>query len=143
MTDRVNIRSYHVVVDAPAEVVFDFVSDLSNVPRWSIHWCRAIRLVDDGAIVTTASGNDVYFGVTGDRETGVLDWWSGPTKETAMRWPTRVVELADGRSLYQLTALLAPSAPPNVDQWFADELGMIKQLVEAQAVAAWEGSTAA
>ena len=142
MTDRLNIRSYHVVVDAPADVVFDFVSDLTNVPHWSIHWCKGIRLIDGGAIVTTSSGTEVYFGMTGDRESGVLDWWAGPTKETAQRWPTRVVELADGRSLYQLTALLAPQAPPNVDQWFNDELGMIKQLVEAQAVAAWEGSAA-
>ena len=143
MTDRVNIRSYHIVVDAPAEIVFDFVSDLSNLPRWSLHWCKGIRLVDDGATVTTASGSDVYFGITGDRDSGVLDWWSGPTKDAAQRWPTRVVELSDGRSLYQVTALLAPQMPPNVDQWFNDELAMIKQLVEAQAVAAWEGSPAA
>jgi hypothetical protein len=49
-----------------------------------------------------------------------------------------VTDLPDGRSLYQLTALLADAAPPNVDQLFADELGMIKRLVEEQAVAAWE-----
>ena len=142
MTDRLNIRSYHVLIDAPADEVFDFVTDLNNLPRWSIHWCRGIRLLDDGAIVTTASGSEVFFGVTGDRESGVLDWWSGPTKETSQRWPTRVVELPDGRSLYQVTALLAPEAPPNVDQWFDDELGKIKELVESQAVAAWEGSAA-
>ena len=143
MTDRLNIRNYHVVVDAPADVVFDFVSDLNNLPRWSIHWCKSIRLVDDGALVTTSSEGEVYFGVTGDRESGVLDWWSGPTKETAQRWPTRVTDLVDGRSLYVLTAILGTRMPPNIDQWFADELGMIKQLVEAQAVAAWDGSSAA
>jgi hypothetical protein len=137
MSDRLNIRSYHIIVDAPADVVFDFVSDLSNLPRWSIHWCKGVRLLDEGAMVTTAQG-EVYFGITGDPETGVLDWWSGPTKETAQRWPTRVTDLPDGRALYQLTALLSDAAPPTVDQWFADELGMIKRLVEEQAVAAWE-----
>ena len=143
MNDRVNIRSYHVLIEAPAEVVFDFVSDLSNLPRWSIHWCKGIRLVDDGAIVTTASGSEVHFSVSGDRESGVLDWWAGPTKELAKRWPTRVIDGPDGQALYQLTAILADGFPPGIDQWFNDELGMIKQLVEEQMVAAWEGSTAA
>ena len=137
MSDRLNIRSYHIIVDAPADVVFDFVRDLSNLPRWSIHWCKGVRLLDEGAMVTTPQG-EVYFGVTSDPETGVLDWWSGPTKESAQRWPTRVTDVPDGRSLYQLTALLADAAPPNVDQLFADELGMIKRLVEEQAVAPWE-----
>ena len=135
MTKTLNIRSYHVVVDAPAEAVFDTVTDLRNMPRWSIHWCKDIRLVDGGAIVTTPSG-EAYFAVTGDSDTGVLDWWSGPTKETATRWPTRVIALADGRSLYQVTAIMGDQLPPNIDQWFADELNALKRLVEEQLVSA-------
>jgi uncharacterized membrane protein len=130
-----NIRSYHVVVDAPAEAVFDAVTDLRNMPRWAIHFCKGIRLVDDhGAMVMTPSG-EVYFGVTGDRDSGVIDWWSGPTMEAAERWPTRVVGLPGGRSLYQVTALLSDNVPPSIDQWFADELGALKLLVEGQLVA--------
>src|SRR5437867_13255149 len=135
MSDAVNVRSFHVVVDAPAEVVFDFVNDLRNLPRWAVHFCQGIRLVDDGAIVTTPSG-EVYFAITSDRDTGVLDWWSGPTMESAERWPTRVVGLSDGRSVYFVMALLRGALPPNIDQLFADELGMLKRLVEAQTVAA-------
>jgi hypothetical protein len=135
MSTAANIRSYHVVVDAPAESVFDVVTDLRTMPRWAIHFCKGIRLTDDGAIVTTPSG-EVYFGVAGDRDSGVIDWWSGPTKQTAERWPTRVVGLAGGRSLYQVTALLRDTAPPNVDQLFADELGALKRLVEEQVVSA-------
>lgn len=131
MSDAVNIRSYHVVVDAAPEILFDFVEDLSNMPRWSIHWCKGIRLIDGGAIVTTPAG-EAYFGVTGDRDQGVLDWWSGPTMETAQRWPTRVTALPDGRSLYQVTAIFGEGVPPNVDQWFADELHALKRCVEEQ-----------
>jgi uncharacterized membrane protein len=133
MSTAANIRSYHVVVDAPAETVFDTVTDLRNMPRWAIHFCKDIRLVDDGAIVTTPTG-EVYFGVTGDRDSGIVDWWSGPTKEQAVRWPTRVVDLPGGRSLYQVTALLSDAAPPHIDQWFAEELGALKRLAEAQLV---------
>jgi hypothetical protein len=46
------------------------------------------------------------------------------------RWPTRVVGLPRGRSLYRVTAILRDNAPPNVDQLFADELGALKRLVE-------------
>ena len=53
-----------------------------------------------------------------------------------MRWPTRVVDLPDGRALYQVTAILGDQIPPNVDQWFADELNALKRLVEEQLVSA-------
>lgn len=129
MSNTTNIRSYHVVVDAPAEAVFDVVTDLRNMPRWAVHFCKSIRLVGDGAIVRSPAG-EVYFGVTGERSSGVIDWWSGPTKETAERWPTRAIDLAGGRSLYQVTALLDDAVPPAIDQWFADELGALKELVE-------------
>lgn len=135
MSETTNIRSFHVVVDAPAEAVYDFVTDLRNFPRWAYHFCKGIRLVDGGAIVTTPQG-EMYFGVTGDRDLGVIDWWSGPTMETAERWPTRVIGLPDGRSLYMVGALLAPTAPPEVDQLFHDELGALKRLVEEQLVTA-------
>jgi uncharacterized membrane protein len=133
MPDAVNVRSFHVVVDAPPETVFDVVGDLRNMPRWAIHFCKGIRLTDDGATVTTPSG-EVYFGITGDRDLGILDWWSGPTMQTAERWPTRVVGLPDGRSLYTVTALLRANVPPSIDQSFADELGALKRLVEEQLV---------
>lgn len=135
MSHALIVRTYHIVVDAPAEAVFDYIMDLGNLSRWSIHWCKDVRLVPDGAIVTTANG-DLYFGITGDRDSGILDWWAGPTMETAQRWPTRVVGLPDGQTLYLVTALLADTAPPNIDQWFNDELAMLKQQVEALLVPA-------
>jgi hypothetical protein len=133
MTDAVNIRSFHVVVDAPAEAVYDFVEDLRNLPRWAFHFCQDIRLTDDGAMVTSPMG-EVYFGITGDRDLGVIDWWCGPTMATAERWPTRVVGLPDGRSLYQVTAMFGDRVPADVDQLFADELGALKRLLEEQLV---------
>jgi hypothetical protein len=137
MSRAATIRHFHVIVDAPVESVFDYVNDLSNLPRWATHFCKDIRLVADGAIVTSASG-EVYFGVTGDRDLGVLDWWSGPSMESAERWPTRVIGLPDGRSLYHVTAIFGDAVPPNIDQIFAEELGELKRLVEQeQSVLAW------
>ena len=135
MPNAVNVRTFHVIVDAPVDSVVDFVADLRNMPRWSIHFCKGIRLIPDGALVSSPSG-EVYFGITANRDSGVLDWWSGPTRETAERWPTRVVGLPDGRSLYTVTAILGAGVPPNIDELFADELGALKRLVEAAPVPA-------
>lgn len=129
MSTALNVRNYHVIVDATPEAVFDFVIDLRNLPRWATHFCQGIRLIADGAIVTSPGG-DVYFGATGDRDLGVLDWWSGPTMESAQRWPTRVVGLPDGRSLYNVTAIFGDRMPPGIDEMFAEELATLGRLVE-------------
>jgi len=137
MSETVTIRTFHVVIDAPPEAVFDVVQDVRNLPAWSTHFCKGIRLVDGGAIVQSPGG-EVYFGVTGDRDLGVLDWWCGPTMETAERWPTRVVSLPDGRAMYQVTAIFRGSVPPSVDRLLDDELSALKRLAEHRAARDWE-----
>src|SRR6478736_3201396 len=82
MSDAVTIRNFHVIIDAPVETVYDVVADLRTLPEWAYHFCKSVRLVDDSAIIVTPRGEQ-YFGITGDRDLGVLDWWAGPTMETA------------------------------------------------------------
>jgi hypothetical protein len=137
MSETITVRSYHVIVDAPAEAVFDFVQNLNNLPSWATSFCRSVRLIDGGAMVQTPAGEQ-YFGTTGDRDIGVIDWWCGPTMLTAQRWPTRVVGLPDGRSLYQVTAIFEGVVPPNVDQSLVEELDVLKRLVEEQIIYAWD-----
>jgi hypothetical protein len=124
-------RTFSIEIDAPASVVFDFIQDLRHMPRWSIHFCQSIRIEGDAAYVTSPSG-EVYFAIDAIRATGVLDWWSGPSRGAARRWPTRVVSLTPSRSLYSVTALFdrPEDAPANLDVLFRDELGMIKEIVE-------------
>jgi hypothetical protein len=105
------------------------------MPQWAYHFCKSVRLVDNGAIIRTPRGEQ-YFGITGDRDLGVLDWWAGPTMETAERWPTRLVPLSKERSLYNVTAIFGAVVPPNLDEHFADELGALKRLVESAVVSA-------
>lgn len=126
-----DVRTYHVIIEAPAEAVFDLVSDVKNMPKWSIHFCRGIRVEADHAIIDSPAGQ-VYFAIDGDRRTGVLDWWSGPSRDLARRWPTRVTALPGGRSLYQVTGILSREEAqiPNLEQLFTEELAALKRLVE-------------
>lgn len=133
MSNTVTVRNYHVIIDAPVETIYDVIADLRTLPRWAYHFCKSARLVDNGAIIMTPRGEQ-FFGITGNRDVGVLDWWAGPTMETAERWPTRLMPLPGERSLYNVTAIFGADVPPGVDGLFADELGALKRLVESAVV---------
>ena len=137
MSTTLEIIYPHVVVNAPARAVFDFVADLRNMPAWSIHFCKGMRFEGDGARVQTPHG-EVYFAARADAATGVIDWIMGPSKDRATTWPTRVVSLPDGSALFTVTALCDPNGEPaaTVERLFADELGMLKSLVEQRHAAA-------
>jgi hypothetical protein len=135
MTATMQIVHPHVVIDAPAESVFAYLADLRNMPDWSIHFCKGIRFEGGDAYVQSPQG-EVYFGTRADARTGVVDWLVGPTKETAACWPTRVVPLPAGGSLFTVTALLGDCDDPGVvERLFADELGVLKRNVERGAAA--------
>ena len=139
MIATAEIRSFHVVIDAPAPVVFAFIRNVANLPQWSVHFAKGgVQLDRDGGAYVESPAGRVYFTITGDEATGVLDWWSGPSKTVLKRWPTRVVSLSQGTTLYQVTALLSPEEAqmPNLEQIFDDELGTLKQVVERQGVTA-------
>ncbi|MGQ0639798.1 MAG: hypothetical protein ACT4P6_03360 [Gemmatimonadaceae bacterium] len=137
MQPTADIRAFHVVIGAPAPVVFAFVRNIENLPQWSVHFAKGgVELDRDGGAYVQSPAGRVFFTMTGDEATGVLDWWSGPNKTSLKRWPTRVVALSESATLYQVTALLSPeeSQMPNLEQLFADELGTLKRVVEEQGV---------
>ena len=132
-TATLQIRYPHVVIDAPAAAVFDFVADLRNMPAWSIHFCKGIRFEDDAtdaAWVRSPQG-EVYFATRADAGTGVIDWLVGPTPDATVCWPTRVVPLPGGGALFTVTALCDGAEDPAVvERLFAEELETLKRLVE-------------
>jgi uncharacterized membrane protein len=128
-----------VTIDAPARAVFDVLSDLRRMPEWSIHFCRAIEVdrLDPNDSTVQSPGGPVYFGIRPHAETGVIDWFSGPTKEKAVRWPARVVDIGPAASLFTITALLDDAHPPEaVAHLFQEELEQLKQIVERDAASA-------
>ena len=51
------------------------------------------------------------FEIRADEETGVIDMLAGPTAEQMAVFPTRAVELPDGRTAYSFTMFQAPEMP--------------------------------
>ena len=98
------------VLDAPKAEVFDYLSNVDNLPRWATEFARELKYEDGNAKVVNGLG-EFYFTIDSDRETGVIDMYAGPTQETLAVFPTRVVELAARQSAYTFTMFQAPAMP--------------------------------
>lgn len=98
------------VCDAPAREVFDFLADIENLPDWATEFAR--RLERDGEDYKVVNGlGELYFDVSADAATGVIDMYAGPAKDQMALFPTRVVSLPGGTSAFTFTMFQAPGMP--------------------------------
>jgi hypothetical protein len=103
-------RTITAVLDAPRQRVFDYLSRIENLPRWATEFARELRYEDGRAVVVNGLG-EFLFSIDADVETGVIDMRAGPTEDELSLFPTRVVELPDGRSAYTFTMFQTPGMP--------------------------------
>jgi hypothetical protein len=95
-------RTVTAVLEAPKDRVFGFLSRIENLPRWATEFACELKYEDGKAKVVNGLG-EFYFSIDADPGTGVIDMHAGPTEEELSLFPTRVVELPDGRSAYSFT----------------------------------------
>ena len=100
-------RTVTAVLDAPSDVVFDYLSRVENLPDWATDFARELKYVDGKAKVVNGLG-EFFFKIDADAATGVIDMYAGPTEEELALFPTRVVALGEGRSAYSFTMFKAP-----------------------------------
>ena len=98
------------VLEAPRDVVFDFMADIENVPRWATEFARELKREPDGYRVVNGLG-EFRFEIRADRDTGVIDMYAGPDADKQAVFPTRAIGLPDGRTAYSFTMFQAPDMP--------------------------------
>ena len=103
-------RTVTAVLDAPKDVVFDYLSRLENLPEWATEFAQELKYVDGKAKVVNGLG-EFYFAIDADRKSGVIDMYAGPTEEELALFPTRVVPLGEDRSAYSFTMFKAAGMP--------------------------------
>ena len=103
-------RTVTAVLDAPKDAVFDYLSELDNLPDWATDFARELKFEDGKAKVVNGLG-EFFFEIDADRETGVIDMYAGPTEEELALFPTRVVALGEARSAYSFTMFKGPGMP--------------------------------
>jgi len=100
-------RTITVVLDAPREDVFEYLSEVENLPDWATDFARELKYDDGKAKVVNGLG-EFLFVVDADSQTGVIDMYAGPTEDQMALFPTRVVGLGAGRSAYTFTMFKGP-----------------------------------
>ena len=98
------------VLDAPAKVVFDYLSTIDNLPDWANEFARELRWENGEALVQNGLGEFV-FRIEADPRTGVIDMLAGPQPDELALFPTRVVPLPHDRSAFTFTMFQQPGMP--------------------------------
>jgi ligand-binding SRPBCC domain-containing protein len=116
-------RTVTTVLTAPQEDVFAYMSEIENLPEWATEFARELRRDDDGYVVVNNLG-EFRFEIRADRETGVIDMLSGPSRAEMSVFPTRAVALPDGRTAYTFTMFQVPGMP---DELFESQHESLKR----------------
>jgi hypothetical protein len=103
-------RTVTAILDASKDRVFRYLSQVENLPRWATEFARELRYEDGKAKVVNGLG-EFFFSIDADPRTGVIDMYTGPTEEEFSLFPTRVVELPEGRSAYSFTMFQTRGMP--------------------------------
>jgi hypothetical protein len=102
--------THSIVLNAPKEKVFGFLSKVENLPKWAVVFCRGLEKRDGRWWVKTPQG-EMLFRIDADPRTGVIDMFAGPAEDRMQLAPTRVVELPGKRSIFIFTVMQYPGMP--------------------------------
>ena len=103
-------RTVTTVLEAPKDVVFDYLSRIENLPQWATDFAQELKYEDGKAKVVNGLG-EFYFRIESDTKSGVIDMYAGPTEKELALFPTRVVALGDNKSAYSFTMFKIPGMP--------------------------------
>jgi len=114
------------VLSAPRERVFEYMSDIRNLPEWATEFARELR-EEDGEYRVVNNLGEFLFEIRADERTGVIDMFAGPSREQLAVFPTRVVGLPDGSTSYSFTMFQGPGMP---DELFDAQHASLKREFE-------------
>jgi hypothetical protein len=105
---KTNFSVQSVSIELPAEKVFNFIADPSNLPTWT----NAFKTADNKSalFVTPAGGMKIGLETKASKETGTIDWYMKMPDGSVGKAYSRVVENSDRKSIYSFI-LLAPPVP--------------------------------
>jgi hypothetical protein len=113
----VTSRTVTTVLPAPREEVFRYLSDIEKLPEWATEFARELKRDGDRYKVVNNLG-EYFFEIDADPDTGVIDMYAGREPDQMALFPTRAVQLPDGRTAYTFTMFQGPEMP---DELFASQ----------------------
>jgi hypothetical protein len=111
------------ILPAPQKAVFEYMSDIERLPEWATEFARELKR--DGPDYRVVNGlGEFFFEIRPDPDTGVIDMFAGPSKDQMAIFPTRAVELPDGRTAFSFTMFQGPDMP---DELFESQHESLKR----------------
>ena len=107
-------RTHTLELDVPKDRVFDFLSNIENLPKWATQFCLELKLDKNGRHKITTPDGEIFFRIESDPDTGVIDMFGGPSEGQMMHWPARVVGNPSNGSIFVFTAMQYPGIPDEV-----------------------------
>jgi len=88
-------RTASVVLHAPKEDVFSYLSKTENLPKWANIFCKELKVVNGKNKIVTPLG-EMFFEIRSDKETGTIDMFAGPIDNQMSIFPVRVLDMPGG-----------------------------------------------
>lgn len=133
MQTSMNSQTQTQVFSKTKKKLFEFLSDIHNLPKWATSFALEIKQVDDKYKVVTPDG-ELFFRIDSDEKTGIIDMYCGLTEDKMDYFPSRVLALPDGNSAYHITNFQWPGVSAEMfaaeNKTLVEELNNIRQLLD-------------
>lgn len=118
------------VVSVPKTTVFQFLSNVENMPKWATQFVKKVMVVNGKQKALTPFG-EVFLRFGTNEKTGVIDIYAGPTEETMIAAFMRVIPLSVNSTGITFTFFQYPSTDDETwkifCEWIKIEVGNIKK----------------
>ena len=98
------IRTLSLTVPASRDVVYRFLADVENFPKWAAGYCESIELHRRGWLAYTSQG-EMVVELEADDRTGVIDLRVGPSADKFRLFPLRVWSLSNEKTAVSFTLI--------------------------------------
>ncbi len=107
------------MVSSPGDKVFEFLSNIENLPKWSTKFVKKLTRAGDKYTALTPMG-DVFIRLDADRKAGLIDIYAGPTEDNMTPAYMRIISLPGGSTAVMFTFFQYDSTPDAIWKIFCE-----------------------
>ena len=107
------------VVNVPRDSVFEFLSNIENIPKWATKFVSKLTLVDNKYKALTPVG-EVFIRLDADKKSGLIDIYAGPTEDNMTPAYMRIISLQDTSTAVMFTFFQYDSTPDAIWEIFCE-----------------------
>lgn len=74
-------KTASVLIHAPKDVIFFYLSNIDNLPKWATIFCKELKMVNGKKKIVSPIG-ELFFEIKSDFKTGIVDMFAGPMFQT-------------------------------------------------------------